>query len=372
MIGAGDEVVTQTHDVSHLMCDHFAQVGAHIRLLVDAGHFGTHQVQGEVSKPCLLHHAGTHFAAARIVELQRAVQPAICSASRCTVCRDRQRIVKVRRRIDEVRALHFDEARKVRVDRNVGVDDLTGDGVNAEKRDRITGLWGRDPADRVVTHIRMIPIGIVGHLFDRDRVTDSDFFERLVPHQQRFAHRVAVLERDRIVEPENDLLLRLRHRQLRIQFLHIPAIDIAHHRIIEGVVVVALVVGQEVADARVCQTRAITVVGQCKQRVVDAERDAAPIRERRVGAAPDEMVLRIDDDIFRKTLDRGDVGLLAVHAIRTATAAEQRTHAATAARKKLADLCDVATEELADIDQQRLSIRLFCLDFERFEIGVGK
>ena len=84
------------------------------------------------------------------------------------------------------------------------VDGFTRDGPIAKPDAR------GDPLERVVVHVARVPGRIIRLLADFDRVVEAGLLERLVPFEDAVADRLAILERNRLLEPEDDRLLRRR------------------------------------------------------------------------------------------------------------------------------------------------------------------
>ena len=109
---------------------------------------------------------------------------------------------------------------------------------------------------RVVANVARLPRRIIRLLPHFDRVVEARLLERLVPLQNAVANRLAILERNRLLQPEDDRLLGRRHLRARIGLLQVPPRDVPHEP-----VVVALLLGEilehreEVADAVVRQPR---------------------------------------------------------------------------------------------------------------------
>ena len=101
------------------------------------------------------------------------------------------------------------ELQEVGVEDDVGVENLAGRRIHARRAHRKAGA-GRDPAERVVVDVFRIPSGVVGLLANFDRVVEAGLLEGLVPFQNAVANRLAILERNRLLEPEDDRLLRRR------------------------------------------------------------------------------------------------------------------------------------------------------------------
>src|SRR6185295_14392624 len=111
------------------------------------------------------------------------------------------------------------------------------------------------PTSRAVTTISWIPIRIIGLYLHLNRVLKSDFFECFIPHEYAVANCVAILHRNRILQPINDRLFWRRQRRRRILFLQVPTINVALRRGVTIVVAVVFDRVYEVAHASVCESR---------------------------------------------------------------------------------------------------------------------
>ncbi len=353
------------HDVAHLVGHDVPNEGLGEVLLARQRAGRRQERQREVTEPGLLH---------RFLSVLAAGMPSRRRSKGL-------RAVEVRCGRHQPPALNLGVAHDVGVHRDVRVQNLAGERVYAEQRHGVAVLGRSDPPYRVVAHVRVIPIGIVRHLLDHDRVPDSCGEERLVPVQKALLHRIAVLGWNGVVHPEDDGLLGRRHGRLRIGLLQSPAVDVAHNVVVNAVLAEVPVVGNEVADARIGDARHIAVVLQCKERVDDLQRDAAGVRKRtarighhrrqRAGAAAfGEVVVRHHDDVLGEHPDTAHLGLVAVHGV--GRAARRETRDARSAGEERADLGDIAPEEVADVDQQALALRLLGLDLERLKVRVGE
>ena len=139
---------------------------------------------------------------------------------------------------------------------------------------------GRDPLERVVANVARIPRGIIRLLANFDRVVEAGFLKGLVPFQNAVANRLAILERNRLIEPEDDRLFRRRHLGLRIGLFQIPALDVTHEPIFVVLLRIVLAHGEEVADAVIRQPRLVRCLRQLADRIVDVDRHAARIGHR--------------------------------------------------------------------------------------------
>src|SRR6185295_17270100 len=122
------------------------------------------------------------------------------------------------------------------------------------------------PTSRAVTTISWIPIRIIGLYLHLNRVLKSDFFECFIPHEYAVANCVAILHRNRILQPINDRLFWSRQRRGRILFLQVPTIHVALGRGVTVVVAVVLDRVYKVSDASICESRPIT----CLRSLTDA------------------------------------------------------------------------------------------------------
>ena len=190
------------------------------------------------------------------------------AGSSATVARRQQRLLLV-----------LPEAHHAGVEDDVGIEDLAGQRIGA-RRPHGEAAVGGDPAEGVVVDVLRIEV-LVLLLAHLDGVAEADLLERLVPFQDALADGGAILVRHRLLDPEDDLLLRGRQLVLVLRIgvgpLQPPAIDVAEER---GVAVVGAEVlddAEEVADAVVGQARLIAVLGQQRQAVVDDDRGAAAV-----------------------------------------------------------------------------------------------
>ena len=180
------------------------------------------------------------------------------------------------------------EADHAGVEDDVGVDDLAGQRVGP-RRPHGEAAIRRDPAEGVVIDVFRIEI-LVLLLAHLDGVAEADLLERLVPFQDALADVGPVLVRHRLLDPEDDLLLRGRQlvgvlRVDRLGPLQPPAVDVADEGGVLAVGAEVLDDAEEVADAVVGQARLVAVVGQLAQAVVDDDRGAAAVDDAVVAAA---------------------------------------------------------------------------------------
>ena len=191
-------------------------------------------------------------------------------------------------RREHLRAQRAHVARRQALEADVGIEDLPGARVDlagpdgTERRRRVG-----HPADRRHADVERVEIGIVGLRLDDDRVLEADALEGVVPHQDALGDGVAVLQRDRAIEPEGDRLDRLRQGSARVLLLQAPAIDLMAARRARQIVAEVLHHGVEVTDARIRPARPHRLLRQHGQRVVHAEEQAAHVGQRvRVSSAP--------------------------------------------------------------------------------------
>ena len=128
---------------------------------------------------------------------------------------------------------------------------------------------------------KRLEIGVVGLDLGLQRVLEARLLERLVPFEHAVDDRLPILVGDVAVDPENDRFLGFRERGRRILFLEPPALDQVDLGRQRGVVAVVEALLHEVADAVVGDARAHRLLGQLGDVVVEAEEEAADIRDRR-------------------------------------------------------------------------------------------
>ena len=77
------------------------------------------------------------------------------------------------------RGFHIVEhvANKVRADADICVIDLARVRIGARRSDGIAGAGHDHPAHRAVAHIGRVPFGVIRHLLDNNRVSETDFLE---------------------------------------------------------------------------------------------------------------------------------------------------------------------------------------------------
>ena len=197
-------------------------------------------------------------------------------------------IAAIARRRERLELL-LPEREEVGVEDDVGVENLPGVRIHAAGPIAKPALRG-DPAERVVVDVFRIPVGVVGLLADLDRVDEAGLLEGLVPFQDAVADRLAILERDRLLDPEDDRLLGRRELGRRIGLLQVPAIDVADE-------LVAVALASRSPSRRSGSSRRgrrpgaadSRCVGNLADRVVDVDRHAAASRARcRSPAVPPE------------------------------------------------------------------------------------
>ena len=189
---AGREVMPQPQVVPHLVGDDHADVGVDERPAVEGSLRRLQGAERQLAEVSLPGGPGGVGAEARVV----TVEPRVRLLGR--------RPGGIDDRIELGRAA----AGEAGVEVDGGVQDLSGQRVGPEQRDRKRHP-GRPPHN-VVAHVPDVPIGIVRHLLDDDGVLDADPLERGVPHQEPLPHRRAILLRDGVVDPEDNRLLRRR------------------------------------------------------------------------------------------------------------------------------------------------------------------
>jgi hypothetical protein len=167
------------------------------------------------------------------------------------------------------------------LDRDVGIEDLAATRVDVARAGRAEG--GRrvgHPAHRRDADVERVEVGIVRLDPRLDRVLEADALERLVPLEDAGRDRVAVLQRDRAVEPVDDRLDRLRQLGRRVLLLEPPALDVAHGRRARQVVAVVLLARAEEADRGVGRPRRHRLGRQAADRIVQRHEQAARIGQR--------------------------------------------------------------------------------------------
>ena len=140
------------------------------------------------------------------------------------------------------------ERQEVGVEDDVRVQDLARVRVDPRRAHREAGVGG-DPAEGVVVDVFRIPVGVVRLLAHFDGVDEAGLLERLVPLRDAVADRLAILERNRLFDPEDDRLLGRRLLGRRIRLLQMPAVDVADELVVGVLLGEILDDGQEVADA---------------------------------------------------------------------------------------------------------------------------
>ena len=228
------------------------------------------------------------------------------------------------------------ELEEVAVEDDVGVEDLPGPRVHSRRAHREARPRG-DPAERVVVDVLRIPVGEVGLLTDLDRGGEAGLLEGVVPGLDPLADRLAVLEGNRLLDPEDDRLLRRRDDGRRVGLLEMPAVDEPHEAVLVDLLREVLEGRDEVAHAVVREPRSVAVLRQQAQRVVDGDGGAAGIGHGvDVAGAPRAVGGRdLDLDVVGEALDPRPGG---------AVAGEGE------ARQGLRDLCQVGEEDRGQVD----------------------
>src|SRR5206468_3578489 len=153
------------------------------------------------------------------------------------------------------------------------------------------------PAYRVVAHVGVVPIGVIGHLLYHDRVLDADLLEGRIPGEKALTHRITVLYGNSVIDPEDDWLLRRRQLRRRVRLFQVPSVDVANGRIVLRVVVEALEIRLEVPDSSVERARLEAVIDEREDRIAHAKRQAPWICLARLvcsSAAAREVILCLD------------------------------------------------------------------------------
>ncbi|GBC91248.1 hypothetical protein HRbin14_02012 [bacterium HR14] len=313
---AGDEVVAQPQNMPHLVHGYRADIGFDELVFADAraAAQGRQQTRHKIPLPCAMERVLHHRADARVVQ-----QVGIAFALFCFTER--------RQRVNPIQELGAGDSRHVAVDGDARVQNLPRERVSAEERNRVAVIGGGDPAHDIVAHVGMVPVGVVGHLLDHNRVLDAYLLKRLVPLQNALTHRVAIFMRDGVIQPEHDGLLGRREGRVRVGFLQMPAQNVAL-RLIGHLVVHVQKLGGEVADTRVIVARAIAVIHrQLPEVVVDGYRETARVSQIRAAqqttqqssqTAPTrraacEVIRRLHKQVVGEHLDLIVDGLLAVN-----------------------------------------------------------
>ena len=156
---------------------------------------------------------------------------------------------------------------------DVGVEDLTGLGMDAAGTDRETHVRV-GPADEVVPSVLgiLVHVGLGGRilLVDDDGVVETDFLKRVVPLQDGVADPAAVADRNRVLDVEHDRLLRRADLQLGIGLLQMPAIDVSLPGGVGTRISDVLHTRREVADSIVGESRLVRAAGRnLRDRVVE-------------------------------------------------------------------------------------------------------
>jgi len=159
------------------------------------------------------------------------------------------------------------------VHHDVGIEDLPGLRMHARGADRVAHIAVGPEHEvvarilRVLVHVRTGSRILLVHL---DRAVDADLLERLVPREDAVAHVAAVADRHRVLDVEDDRLLRRAQLQRRIGLLDLPSVDVAHEGILLCGLAHVLVGRGEVADPLIREARLVArVLGDLGDRVGD-------------------------------------------------------------------------------------------------------
>jgi hypothetical protein len=136
-----------------------------------------------------------------------------------------------------------------------------------------------EPADRGMTRIHVVPVGIVGLLAGLDGAHEADALEGEVPFQHAGTHRLAIALGDVAVQPEDDGLARRRALGRRVGLLQPPARDVVHTRLHGQVACEVGVRLGEMAQARVGRARPHRLAGQGEEVVDQVHEEAAGVRQ---------------------------------------------------------------------------------------------
>ena len=278
-------------------------------------------------------------------------------------------------------AQRADGTNGISVETDVGIQDLTGprvDGVGpdcAETRPRDS-----HPPHRGPTHVTGVPFGIVGLDLDPDRVLEADLLECLVPFENSFANRPAVLLGDVAVEPVGDRLFRFGQRRRRILLFEPPTSDMPDDRqapVVRGEI---QPVGPEVANAFVGDARAHRLGGKARETVVESQEQAADVgqRGRRLGGRrrrgrrvrgrhgdPRQRVMRGDRERHqvRRTAHLGERRVAGVERVGLAIGPLQHGGRAR----------NIGEQQSVGVDENRLAFRMRLRDHGRAgEQAVGE
>ena len=267
--------------------------------------------------------------------------------------------------VEHLRTQVAQAARRQAFHADVGVDDLAAARVHLARPDGAEGrLRVGHPAHRRHADVERVEVGVVGLLLDGHRILEADLLEGAVPPQDAARDSVAVLHRHGAVDPERDRLDRLRQLSGRVLLLQTPAVDVGLARRAQQIVGEVVDAGAEVADARIGQARRHRHVGQLGQRVVQAEGQAARVRQRarrrrrrharrRAGlrhgeAGGVEVGVDVEHHLLGQRADRREVGVARLERITLAVVALQG-HAQAE---------HVAEEKRRGLDQHCLALRV--------------
>ena len=81
-------------------------------------------------------------------------------------------------------------------DSDVGVDLLPGVRIAVRRANREAGIVADHPADRVVTDVGRIPVGLLGLLLDNEGVFEAGILEPRIPKQNTVANPCTILKWD--------------------------------------------------------------------------------------------------------------------------------------------------------------------------------
>ena len=239
----------------------------------------------------------------------------------------------------EVLVFPAPELEKVAVEDDVGVEDLPGARVHPARAHREAGPGG-DPAEGVVIHILRIPVGLVGLLADFDGAGEAGLLEGFVPGLDPLTDRLPVAERDRLLDPKHDRLLRRRDRGRGISLLEVPAVDVADEAVLVDILREVLEGGDEVADPVVGEARPVAGLRQHADGIVDVDGDAAAVGD------------SVEFGLATRAVGGGDFELRIVREVlhprpRGAIAGEGE------AGERAADLGEIGHEDRRQVDDRR-------------------
>ena len=266
--GAALEVVTQAERVPDLVHRHERQPLHHELLLLLL-----RESAGRVGRQCGRGQGGLAGMAVEQRAAGAAARAAVAGQGRKSRASTGQRRDRLGR---EGLVLPPPKLEEVGVEDDVGVKDLARPGVDPRRPHR-EPLPCRDPAEGVVVDVFRIPLGHLGLLPDLDRARKARLLEGLVPGLDAGPDRRPVAERNRLLDPEHDRLLRRRYRGLGIGLLELPAVDVADESVLIDLLGEVLERRHEVADAVVGEPRGVGVLRQQADRVADVDRHAPAV-----------------------------------------------------------------------------------------------